>query len=316
MNWRRAVLTGGGYPLAVVSVAVVALLLLPFRALLPSTTVMLLFVPVIIGVARVAGVRPSATAALLAFLALDLLFVPPYYRLTVASLPEWLGLLVFLLVALISGQQTARLRSRERAAIRRQGELALLNRLSFRIASEQSVDAIAEFIVAQVAEVLGASRAALYAATSATSTPQCLAQAGLARPSRGEAALVAWVLRTSKAIGMPPAQGVPYDQRIVSVGSADAIPGVAAEGVYIPLQTSTSLEGVLFAEPSAEEGDLTTDDARVLAAVANLAATSLEQLASARSRPPQVHAGQFGLARAQDATRGSDGSGDGSARGR
>jgi two-component system sensor histidine kinase KdpD len=276
LNLRRAATAGGGYPLAAISVAVVALLILPFRPILSSTTVMLLFVPVIIGVARIAGVRASATAAMLAFLALDLLFVPPYYRLTVATLPEWLGLIVFLIVALVSGQQTAQLRGREAAAIRRQGELALLNRLAFQIASEKSVEAVAEYIVGQVAEVLGARRAALYVAAASSGTPQCLAQAGLARPSRGEAALVNWVLRTSKAVGMPVALGVPYDQRIVTVGAADAIPGVTADGAYLPLQTSTGLEGVLFVEP-AQGTEPSTDDARVLAAVANLAATSLER---------------------------------------
>ena len=112
MDLRRAALIGGGYPLAFLSTGIAALALLPFRPFLTGPTVMLLFVPVIIGVARVAGVRPSATAAVLAFLALDQLFVPPYYHLTVASLPEWLGLLVFLFVALVSGQQTARLRAR------------------------------------------------------------------------------------------------------------------------------------------------------------------------------------------------------------
>jgi two-component system sensor histidine kinase KdpD len=237
---------------------------------------MLLYVPVIILVARIGGLRASGFAAALAFLALDLLFVPPYYRLTVSSLPEWIGLLVFLLVALISGQQTARLLERERAAVRRQDELELLNRLSFRIASEKSVQDVAEFIVGQVTEVLGMRRAALYVGTSATSTPKCLAQAGALRPSGGEAALVTWVLRTSKAVGMPPSRGVPYDQRIVSVGPTEAIAGVAATGVYLPLQTATSLEGVLFAE-STEAISATADDARLLAAIANLAATSLER---------------------------------------
>jgi two-component system, OmpR family, sensor histidine kinase KdpD len=276
VNLRRAATAGNGYPFAVLSVLALSLVLLPFRTILPSTTVMLLFVPVIILVARIGGVRASATAAVLAFVALDLLFVPPYYRLTVTSLSEWLGLLVFLLVALVSGQQTARLRAREVAAVRRQGELALLNRLAFQIASEKSVDAVAEFIVGQVTEVLCADRAALYVGTPATATPRCLAQAGLFRPSRSEAALVNWVLHTSKAVGMPLSQGVPFDQRIVSVGPADAIPGVTADGVYIPLQTSASLEGVLFAEFASPVG-LTADDARLLAAVANLAATSLER---------------------------------------
>ena len=276
MNWRRMTTVGGGYPFAIAAVGLATLLFLPFRSLLQTTVFMLLYVPVIISVARLNGVRASATAAVFAFLALDLLFIPPYYHITVASLSEWLGLIVFLLIALIAGQQTGQLRSRERAAVRRQEELALLNRLAFRVASEKSVSAIAEFIVGQVTEVLGAERAALYVGGPGTGTPRCLAHAGLLRPSSGEAALVGWVLRTSKAVGLPPTEGVPYDQRLVSVGASEAIPGVETPGAFLPLQTANSLEGVLFAEPAQPLG-FSADDARLLAAVANLAATSLER---------------------------------------
>jgi two-component system sensor histidine kinase KdpD len=269
-------LAGGGFPLAVAVVAVEALVLLPFRSLLSPPTVMLLFVPGIITVARAAGVRASGMAALLSFLVLDLLFVPPYYRLTVASLSEWLGLLVFLTVALVSGQQTAQLRRRELVALRRQGELALLNRLSFRIASEKSVSAIAEFIVGQVTDVISAERSALYVRGDASGAPLCLAQAGLLRPAGGETALVGWVFRNSKAVGMPSIEGPPSDQRIISVAAADAIPGVVVDGAFVPLQTSNGLEGVLFAEAPPGE-TLSAHEARLLAAVANLAASSLER---------------------------------------
>jgi two-component system, OmpR family, sensor histidine kinase KdpD len=51
---------------------------------------------------------------------------------------------------------------------------------------------------------------------------------------------------------------------------------VSTDGVFVPLQTSTSLEGVLFVEP-AEAGGMTADDGRLLAAVSNLAAASLER---------------------------------------
>ena len=276
MDVKRVVSAGGGYPFAVGLVVLASLVLLPFRGLLTAPTVMLLYVPVIIAVARLSGVRPSTVAAVLAFVALDLLFVPPYYRFTVASLPEWLGLLVFLIVALVSGQQTGQLRQRERAALRRQDELELLNRLSFRIASEKSVRDTAEFIVSQVTSVLKAQRAAVYVLAAAPNTPSCAAAAGSLKSSSGETALVGWVLRTSKAVGLPAADGVPYDQRLVSVGSQEAIPGVTADGLYLPLQTSTSLEGVLFVTFGVPQRP-TADDARLLAAVANLAASSLER---------------------------------------
>jgi two-component system sensor histidine kinase KdpD len=250
MDLKRTLSYGGGYPFAVVAVCGATAVLLPLRSLLATPVFMLLLVPVIILIARVSGVRPSATAAVLAFLLLDFLFIPPFYRLTVASLSEWIGLLVFLIVALVSGQQTGQLRRREQAAVRRQSELA---------------------------EVLDARRAALYiGGADAGRGSRCLAAAGETSPVSGEEALVAWVLRTSKGIGMPPGRDIPWDQRLVSVGPSEAIPGVVAQGVYLPLQTSTSLEGVLVVVP-ASPGPPSDDDVRLLAAVANLAASSIER---------------------------------------
>lgn len=276
MSFRRVIVWGGGYPFAIGSVLLASAVFLPLRPLLPPTGVMLLYVPVIIGVAIGSGASQSATAAIAAFVALDLLFVPPYYRLTVASLPEWLGLVVFLIVALVSGLQTARLRERERAALQRQRELELLNHLSFRVASEKSPRATAEYIVSQICEVMGLARASLYEGASAAATPAILAETGEPKAASGEAALATWALKSSKAVALPHPEEAPYEQRLVSVAADEAIPGVVADGAYLPLQTASSLEGVLVAIP-APDRPLTADDGRLLAAVANLAASSLER---------------------------------------
>ena len=160
---------------------IAALLLLPLRPVLQPPTIMLLFVPVIIGLARLLGVGASAAASVLAFVALDFLFVPPYYHLAVGSLPAWIALSVFLIVALVAGQQTGQLRRRERAAVQRQEELELLNRLSFRIASARSPEEIAAFVVEQVTAALGARRAALYVPGEAPRAPRAARERGLAR---------------------------------------------------------------------------------------------------------------------------------------
>jgi two-component system sensor histidine kinase KdpD len=133
-----------------------------------------------------------------------------------------------------------------------------------------------EFFVRQVADVLGADRVALYAAGAASTGPGCVAEAGTVGAAIGEGALASWVMGTAKAVGMIPSEAVPYDQRAVSVGPADAVPGIVAEGVYLPLQTSSSLHGVLVVV-LAGKGRPTADDARLLAAVANLAASYLER---------------------------------------
>lgn len=274
MDLKRVGSYRGGFPFAVVAVCAVTAMLVPFRALLATPVFMLLLVPVIVLIARISGVRASATAAVLAFLLLDFLFIPPYYHLTIASVSEWIGLLVFLAVALVSGQQTGQLRQREQAALQRQRELELLNRLSFSIASEKSADATAELVVGQLAAVLDARRVALY--VDERGEGRCLAQAGQESLIASEQSLVSWVLKTSKGVGMPASEGIPWDQRLVSVRADEALPGVTADGVYLPLQTSTSMEGVLVLalKPS---GSLGSDDVRLLAAVANLCASSIER---------------------------------------
>ncbi len=212
---------------------------------------MLFYVPVIILVARLFGVRQSGMAAVLSFLALDLVFIPPYYHLNVADVPEWIGLIVFLLVALVAGQQTGRLRERERVALQRQAELELLNSLSFRIAAEKSVRSTADFIADEVTGVLGAERAALYAGATEHRHADVPRRGGRRQVVFRGGALVSWVLRTGKAIGSPAASALRSGTRLDSVDPADAIPGVVADGNYVPLLTGDSLEGVLYARLAA-----------------------------------------------------------------
>lgn len=265
----------GGYPLVLAVVGAATMLLLPFRSVLAPAQIMLLYVPVIVWVARSFGVRASVVAAALSFLAVDLLFVPPYYHLSVASPVDWVTLLLFLGVAVAAGLQTGRMRQREHAAIQRQREVALLNRLSSRLVSEESADAMAFFIVHEVVSVLGADRAALFL-RGRGDTAELLAQAGGAETGLTERALADWVIRNAKAVALPVSEDVPFDLRPVSVDADAAISGVVADGAFVPLQTPDGLEGVLYAR-SLAGAERHAGGTRQLLAVANLAAVFLER---------------------------------------
>lgn len=272
MRWTKLLTYGKGYPVAVVATCAAAAALMPARAHLQPSTVMLAMVPVIIAVAWVAGLRASTTSAVLGFLLLDVLFVPPYYRLRVASPSEWIALAVFLVVALVSGRQTARVRERERDALDRRRELEMLNRLAFRLTSEHSALSTAQMIVEEVVSVLGADRAALYGGPGPVE-PACLAEFGERRAVSAEVAMASWVVHNSKAIGLS-AGGLPPGEQPASVGPADAIPDVVADGVYVPLLTGYGLEGVLYVR--GVPGALAEDrHRRLVVAIANLAAASL-----------------------------------------
>lgn len=259
--------------LAIVGAA--AVLMLPFRSLLAPAHVMLLYVPVIVWLARTSGVRASVLAAVGAFLAVDLLFVQPYYHLGVSSPVDWVTLPLFLGVAVAAGLQTGRMRQREHAAIQRQREIALLNRLSSRLVSEKSTDAMASFIVHDVVAVLGADRAAIFL-RGPGDTAQLLAHAGGPEAGLSERALADWVIRNDKAIALPVSEDVPFELRPVTVDAGSAIEGVVADGAFVPLQTPDGLEGVLYSRSLAGV-ERHPGGTRQLLAVANLAAVFLER---------------------------------------
>lgn len=274
MKLSKLINRGAGFPFAILAIALMTAALFPLRPLLLPAQAMLLYLPLIVGVARIAGVRASLTAAVAGFLAVDLLFVPPYYRFTVAAPGDWVTLLVFLLVGGLSGLQTGYIRRRERVAVQRQAELALLNRLSSRLVSEEPQEVVAGFIVGEMVAVLGADRAALYSCVSGEA--RAIAQAGGEAVGLSERVLADWVLRNDKAVGLPPASDTAQDPRPAGVPADGAAEGVVADGVFIPLQTQDSIEGVLYVRPLSGR-PFAVEAVHQLIAVSNLAAAYLER---------------------------------------
>lgn len=262
--------------MALAAVLAATAVLIPFRAQLSPVQIMLLYVPVIVAVARATGVRPSALAAVASFAAVDLLFVPPYYVFTVDSPADWLTLVVFLAVALVAGVQAGRVRESEKGAVRQQEETALLFRLSSRLVTRDSTQGTASLIVSEIVSVAGASRSALYG-RGEEGRPRLIAEAGAPAASPAdESALVEWVLRNDKAVALPSLSEVPADLRPAVVPADEAAPGIVADGAFVPLQSPMSLEGVLYAR-AADGSGFPPSGVRQLLAVANLAAAFLER---------------------------------------
>ena len=96
------------------------------------------------------------------------------------------------------------------------------------------------------------------------------------RAADDEAEFVDWVMQTDKAIGLPPLLSASLEPRPVGVEPAEAIEGHVADGVYLPLQTTEGLEGVLYAR-TRFDSETPEEDVRFLVAVANLAGAALER---------------------------------------
>jgi len=74
-----------GYGVGLAGTLIGAAALLPFRGRLDPTDVVLVFLVVVVASAATGGLGPGVTAAVLGFVASDVLFVSPYYTLVVSD---------------------------------------------------------------------------------------------------------------------------------------------------------------------------------------------------------------------------------------
>lgn len=111
----------GGVARFVLAAGLVAVVT-PFVALLhlflPDSNLAVVYLPAVMLAAVLSGAAPALAASLLAFLAYDLLFVAPYFKLTVSDPQEWANLSMFLAVAVVTGQLAAFARARAVQATR------------------------------------------------------------------------------------------------------------------------------------------------------------------------------------------------------
>jgi two-component system sensor histidine kinase KdpD len=152
---------GLGYGVGVAGTAVAAGALLPFRGQLATTNVVLVFLLVVIAAAASGGLGPALTAAALGFLASDVLFTPPYYRLVVTKQQDWLSLLVYLVVALVVSALVGASEQRRLRAEQRERETHTLYELSASLVSHGRLDATLGAAMRALRDLLGLAGCAI-----------------------------------------------------------------------------------------------------------------------------------------------------------
>jgi two-component system sensor histidine kinase KdpD len=286
-----------GYLIAAASVAAATAAFHPGRAHFAKGQWALLYLLIVGLVAGISGVRPALAAAFLSFFAWNYFFLPPYGTFLVYDPRDWLSLFVFLIVGVLIGIQTGRLREREAEAREREREAALLNRFSAQLVSDVSVEEMARRLIAEVDGVTGASCTALFLCGEAAGSRECISSPGADCAQSAEVTdLVAWVDRESKAIGLPTppssmrAQGQEWPIAVsrreagvaMSVGDRHGGPqGPAArtdrKDMFLPLQTATRQSGVLYVGERADGEAYTFREARMVVALAYQASVFLER---------------------------------------
>jgi two-component system sensor histidine kinase KdpD len=137
----------------VITAAGLGAAMLPLRSRLSIASVALvLVVPVVAGV-TIGGFRAGVASVAGGFFVYDLVFIPPYYRLTVGSAQNWVVLGVYLVVMVLVARVVSNLEAARSEANRRAAETRRLFDLSELLVEDRSVGELLQTIVRAVATV-------------------------------------------------------------------------------------------------------------------------------------------------------------------
>lgn len=144
---------------------IVAVIVLLYRKLLPvnATTAALTFLLAILAVSTVWGITVSVAMSVMAMLAFNYFFLPPVGKFTIADPQNWIALVAFLVVAVLSSHLSTRARQQAEAASARRREIEklysfsrvllesgnvmeLLNRIPVQIVNSFEIGAAAIFL--------------------------------------------------------------------------------------------------------------------------------------------------------------------------
>jgi two-component system sensor histidine kinase KdpD len=155
---RRVVIGSAG---AVTLALALGAAMFPVRSQLSvSTAALVLVIPVVVGVA-VGGFGAGVVGAGAGFLIYDLVFIPPYYTLSIGAAQNWVGLGVYAIVTVVVTRVVAAVSVARTEAQERATELRRLFDLSELLVRESPMPQLLDTVVAAVQQAFSLDGAAL-----------------------------------------------------------------------------------------------------------------------------------------------------------
>jgi two-component system, OmpR family, sensor histidine kinase KdpD len=259
----------GAYLGGAVAVACSAVAARVIQALLSSADLAMAFLPAVLFSAVMWGRWPAILTAILSVLVYDFFFVLPFYTFTIASPEDILALIMFLTVAVLISNLTARIQAHADVLQRREKRTATLYALSQQLARAPGLDEVVQAIASQVSEVLGVKTAVLLPALSGLEVKASQPPGETLNSHEWAASM--WVWQHNQPAGP----------------GTETLPG--SERMYIPLTTARGTLGVLGLRADGAGGGPSPDQRRLLQALADQAALAIErarlvqEMAEARS---------------------------------
>ena len=261
-------------------VAAATVFFLPARDLLGKGHWALLYLLVISVVASVAGSRPALAAALASFLSWDVFFLPPYNTFRVDDPKDWISLAVFLVVGVLIGLTSGRLREREALAVSQEREMALLNRLTGRLLGVPGPREMAEALCSEIEGVFSQRFSRFHQVEEGRKRTLLFGTKAELELDPLEGDFLGWVEKNGKGVASP-GLGLSHgsrrfgDGRIVSHNRV--FPAVSRRDVFLPVLSSSGLEGLLHVGERRSQVPYSWNEIQLLSASANMAGNFLER---------------------------------------
>ncbi len=253
----RAPWRPGAYAAAFAFVGIAGIVSAGLMAVLPLKDLGMVFLAAVLLAAVVGGLGPSIAAAVASLFVYDFFFVEPHFTFSVTKPQDILSLVTFLVVAVLTSQLMARVRSQASAARNREARTAALYAFTREIAGANRLDDLAHVVVEHVAKLMHTGVALLLpesgrlAVRAVHPTNETLTD--------GERAAAAWVLQHGQAAGR----------------GTSTLPG--NEYLHVPVSTIRGPVGVLSIHAAA--GDwMPLEQRQLVDAIARQAAVAIERM--------------------------------------
>jgi two-component system, OmpR family, sensor histidine kinase KdpD len=152
--------------LSVIAIVTALVVLFHHAVHVNPTTVALTFLLAVLLISAFWGLRYAFVLAVIATLAFNFFFLPPFGTFTIADPQNWVALFVFLATAIIASQLSERARREAANANQRRRDVERLYAFSQRLLATDNIAELLNAIPGYVCQVFGARSAAVYLAGS------------------------------------------------------------------------------------------------------------------------------------------------------
>ncbi len=247
------------YLLSIMAMILMVLIITPISSFLGIVNISMLFLlPVLFSAARW-GRFPAVITAAMGVITFDFYFVPPIFTFTVADIRYLLSFVIFMLVGIITGTLSARLKKQINYSRQRESRVSALYSLSRDIAAVGQLDDVLESIVSNVSGTMEGQVVLLM--------PNDKGKLILQKASGvnnflndSELAVASWVFEKGQKAG----------KGTETLGAAAAL--------YLPLNTEQGTQGVLGISFNTTEAQSDPERLRLLEAFAGLTSMAINRI--------------------------------------